>query len=209
MRARIPHVAAVLFCAATAFAQSDEAPKPAGNPTPAPPVPRGTAKAMVAGKTVTVDYGRPTLKGRTMASLLEKLPADRMWRAGENQVTTLTTPAPLVIGGKAVPAGTYSLYVHAPASGPWSLVLNSDKGVPLGTIFAGASPEMKNEPWPHIEDYTKAIAAKEVVRAAMTQSAVSEPVDPFTIRMGPLGKGAVIAFMWGDQSWSLPIEPGK
>jgi len=209
MRVRFPYVTVAVFCAATAFAQSDEAPKPATSPTPAPRVPRGTATATIAGKAITVDYGRPALKGRTMASLLEKLPADRMWRAGENQVTTLTTATPLVIGGKAVPAGTYSMYVHVPATGPWSLVLNTDKGVPLGTIFAGAPAELKNAPWPHIQDYTKAIATTEVVRAAMTQSAVSEPVDPFTIRLAPLGKGALIAFAWGDQSWSLPIEPGK
>jgi len=211
MRARFPHVAAAVLCAATAFAQTGTAPAAAASPAPAPPprAPRGTATATVAGKAVTVDYGRPALKGRTISALLEKLPADRMWRAGENQVTTLTTGTPLVIGGKAIPAGTYSLYVHVPASGPWSLVLNTDKGVPLGTIFAGAPAELKNEPWPHIMDYTKAIATTEVVRAAMTQSAVSEPVDLFTIRMAALGKGAVLAFAWGDQSWSLPIEPGK
>jgi hypothetical protein len=164
---------------------------------------------MVGGKSVTIDYGRPSLKGRKIDALLAQLPEDRMWRAGENQVTTLTTAGPLVIAGKKVPAGTYSLYVHAPAGGPWSLVLNTDKGVPLGTIFAAASPEMKNEPWPRIKDYTKSIASTEVVRAAMTQSAVSEPEDVFTIRLAPLGKGATVALAWGDQSWSVPIEPGS
>jgi DUF2911 family protein len=175
----------------------------------APREPRGKVTGMVAGKSVTIDYGRPALKGRTIDALLAQLPEDRMWRAGENQVTTLTTAGPLVIAGKRVPAGTYSMYVHAPAGGPWSLVLNTDKGVPLGTIFAGASPEMKNEPWPHIKDYTRTIAASEVVRAAMTQSAVSEPTDVFTIRLAPLGKGAAVALAWGDQSWSIPIEPGS
>jgi hypothetical protein len=178
--------------------------------TEAPPRPaRGKATGTVGGKSVTIDYGRPSLKGRKIDALLAQLPEDRMWRAGENQVTTLTTAGPLLVAGKRVPAGTYSLYVHAPASGPWSLVLNTDKGVPLGTIFAAASPEMRNEPWPHIADYTKSIAAKEVVRAAMTQSAVSEPADVFTIRLPPLGKGAVVALAWGDQSWSVPIEPGS
>jgi hypothetical protein len=186
--------------------------KPAGAAARAeapPRAPRGKAEAMVGGKSVTIDYGRPALKGRTIDALLAQLPEDRMWRAGENQVTTLTTAAPLVIGGKRVPAGTYSMYVHVPASGPWSLVLNTDKGVPLGTIFAAAPPELKDAPWPHIRDYQKSIAASEVVRAAMTQSAVSEPVDLFTIRLAPLGKGATMALAWGDQSWSVPIEPGS
>ena len=174
-----------------------------------PRAPRGKATATVAGKSVTIDYGRPALKGRTIDALLAKLPEDRMWRAGENQVTTLTTAGPLLIAGKRVPAGTYSMYVHAPASGPWALVLNTDKGVPLGTIFAAASPEMRNEPWPHIEDYTKSIAGTEVVRAAMTRGAVSEPVDLFEIRFNPLGDGAALTLAWGDQNWSLPVRPGS
>jgi DUF2911 family protein len=174
-----------------------------------PPAPRGKATGTVGGKSVTIDYGRPSLKGRTIDVLLAQLPEDRMWRAGENQVTTLTAAGPLLIAGKRVPAGTYSLYVHAPASGPWALVLNTDKGVPLGSIFPAARPELKNAPWPHIRDYQKSIAGTEVVRAAMTQSAVSQPEDMFTIRMAPLGQGAVLALAWGDQSWSLPIEPGS
>jgi hypothetical protein len=164
---------------------------------------------VIGGKSVTVDYGRPALKGRTIGALLAQLPEDRMWRAGENQVTTFTTETPVRIGGKRIPAGTYSMYVHVPASGPWSFVLNTDKGVPLASIFPAAPPELRNAPWPHIQDYQKSIAATEVVRAAMTQSAVSEPVDLFTIRLAPLGQGAVVALAWGDQSWSLPIEPGS
>jgi hypothetical protein len=184
--------------------------KPAAARAEAPPrAPRGKATAMIGGKSVTIDYGRPSLKGRTMSALLGQLPADRMWRAGENQVTTFTTETPLVIGGKRVPAGTYSLYVHAPASGPWALVLNTDKGVPLASIFPAAPPELRDAPWPHIMDYQKSIAASEVVRAAMTQGAVSEPLDLFTIRLFPLGKGAAMSLAWGDQSWSLPIEPAS
>jgi hypothetical protein len=176
----------------------------------APPrAPRGKATVMVGGKAVTIDYGRPALKGRSIDALLAQLPADRMWRAGENQVTTFTTETPLRIGGKRVPAGTYSMYVHVPATGPWSLVLNTDKGVPLASIFPAAPAALRDAPWPHIEDYQKSIAASEVVRAAMTQSAAGDAIDPFTIRLLPLGKGAIVSLSWGDQSWSLPFEPGS
>lgn len=174
----------------------------------APPrAPRGKATATIGGKSVTVDYGRPMLKGRKMEALLAQLPEDRMWRAGENQVTTLTTETALKIGGKRIAPGTYSLYVHAPASGPWALVLNTDKGVPLASIFPAAPPELRDAPWPHIQDYQKSIAAKEVVRAAMTKAAVSEPVDPFTISLAPSGEGATLTLSWGTSSWSIPIHP--
>jgi hypothetical protein len=176
----------------------------------APPrAPRGQATAMVGGKAVTIDYGRPALKGRTIDALLSQLPEDRMWRAGENQVTTLTAAGPLLIAGKPVPAGTYSLYVHAPASGAWSLVLNTDKGVPLASIFPAAPPELKDAPWPHIRDYQKSIAATEVVRVPMTAGTVKQPVDLFTIDLAPAGTGASVTFSWGDRSWSVPVQPGR
>ncbi|HWW95648.1 MAG TPA: DUF2911 domain-containing protein [Vicinamibacteria bacterium] len=79
--------------------------------------PRGTAEATVGGKKVTVEYGRAELKGRTIDSLIAQLPADRVWRTGANELTTLTTAGPLSVGGKNVPAGTYSVYVYAPQTG--------------------------------------------------------------------------------------------
>src|SRR5262245_60370297 len=92
------------------------------------PIERGTATASFKGKQVTIDYGRPALKGRTVNELTGKLPPDRMWRAGADRVTTLTTEGDILIGDKKVPVGKYTLYVHIPASGAWSLVINTDPG---------------------------------------------------------------------------------
>src|SRR5688500_3336888 len=71
--------------------------------------PRGSATATLNGKKVTIDYGRPALKGRQAAELLKQLPPDRIWRAGENDVTMLTTETDLMIGSTRVPAGKYSV----------------------------------------------------------------------------------------------------
>ena len=129
--------------------------------------PRGAAVTTLGTHKVTIDYGRPALKGRDLDVLMKDLPADRIWRAGENEVTTFTTEAPVSIGGKTVPAGKYSLYVQAAEKGAWALILNRDLGVPLGTIWDKAPENMKNAPWPHLEGYTKAIGDKEVVRAKL------------------------------------------
>lgn len=174
-----------------------------------PRAPRETVKVTVGGKNVSIEYGRPSLKGRSFDELIKQLPADRMWRAGVDQVTTLTTEADLRIGGKKLPAGKYSVYVHAPEAGDYALVLNKDLGVPLKQIFPGASPNMANEPWPHIEDYTQAIADKEVVRAPMKKLEVKSPADLFTITLTPAGKGARMTLTWGDRSWSLDLAPAK
>jgi hypothetical protein len=171
--------------------------------------PRGTASATVGGKKVTIDYGRPALKGRSLDDLMKQLPADRMWRAGEDQVTTLTTEADLTIGGQKLAAGKYSLYVHAGEGAQWSLVLNRDLGVPLVQISAQAPGNMKNEPWPHIMDYTKGAGDKEVLRTKMASAQSSRPADLFTMTFTPKGPGADLTLAWGTQAWSVALQPGK
>jgi hypothetical protein len=171
--------------------------------------PRGAASAAIGGKKLTIDYGRPALKGRNLEELMKQLPADRMWRAGENQVSTLTTEAAVLVGDKTLPAGKYSLYVHAGEGNNWSLVLNKDLGVPLGQIWAQAPANMKTELWPHIMDYTAAITDKEVVRAKMAAAKTGAPAELFTMGFAPKGKGAELTLAWGAQAWSIELQPTK
>ena len=78
----------------------------AQNPPASPP---GTATFTFAdGKTITVDYSRPSVKGRTIFGGL--VPFGKVWRTGANSATTLKTNTDLTIGGTSVPAGTYTLY---------------------------------------------------------------------------------------------------
>jgi hypothetical protein len=191
---RLVSLAAGLALATTAFAQDN---------------PRGNASTTVGGKKVTVDYGRPTLKGRQMDELLKQLPEDRMWRAGENQVTILNTEGPITIGSKTVPAGRYSLYVHAPATGDWSIALNSDQGVPLGKIWDKAPANMKDQPWPHLDDYSKTIAKSEVARVPLKTATGAPAAENFTVSFKPAGDGATMVLAWGDRSWSVDIKPAK
>jgi hypothetical protein len=171
--------------------------------------PRGAAVTTLDGKKVTIDYGRPALKGRSLDELLKQLPADRMWRAGENQVSTLTADVDILVGGKKVAAGKYSLYVHAGEQGQWDLVLNRDLGVPLGKIWAQAPENMKNEPWPHLQDYQKNIGDKEVLRAKLTPAKVGQAADLFTMSFAPKGKGTDLTLAWGDEAWSIEVQPAK
>jgi hypothetical protein len=171
---------------------------------------RGSAEATIGGEKVAIDYGQPKLGDRELGELMKKLPPDRIWRAGENQVTTLTTGTDLMIGGTKVPAGKYSVYVHAGDSGGWSFILNKDLGVPLGEIYAQAPDNMKNEPWPHLGgDYTKTIKDQEVVRAEMKAAKSASPTDPFTMSFTPSGEGADLTLAWGDQAWKVDIKPAK
>jgi hypothetical protein len=194
MKLRFANLAAVFAVAALASAADN---------------PRGTASATVGGKKVSIEYGRPALKGRTVDELTNKLPEDRMWRAGENQVTILTTEGDLMVGGKKLPAGRYSLYVYAPANGEWALAINTDQGMPLGKLWSGAPENMKNEPWPHLEGYQKSIASTEVARAPMKAGKTAAAIENFTIDLKPVKDAAALTLSWGDRTWSLDMAPVK
>jgi len=172
--------------------------------------PRGKPSATVGGKAVSIDYGQAKLGDRKLDELMKTLPADsRVWRAGRDQVTTITTAGPITIGGKALPAGKYSLYVPVAADGSFSLAVNKHLGVPLKTIFAGAPPELANEPWPILQDYDKTIGKDEVLRVALTAGKNAAAVDPFSIKLTPKGTGATLTLAWGDKNFSTEIAPGK
>jgi len=194
MRVRRLIPIAVLAVAASAHAQSDRAP-------------RETVTALVNGKKVAVEYGRPSLRGRTVKDLLSQLPANRVWRAGVDQATTLTTETALLIGGKPVPAGKYTLYLHAPESGTYELLVNRDLGVPLKSIYAAAPAAIADALWPHIEDYPS-IKDKEVARIALKSGAAHEgAADRFLIGLTPaVGGVSGITLSWGDQSWTTDIR---
>src|SRR5262245_29390287 len=86
---------------------------------------RGLAKAMVAGKSVSIDYGRPSLAGRDM---LARATPGEAWRMGADAPTKLMTDADLSFGAASVPKGTYILKATPDGKGAWTLnVLKEDQ----------------------------------------------------------------------------------
>jgi len=167
---------------------------------------RATASTQIDGKSITIEYGSPALKGRNLAEFMTKLPADRIWRAGAGGVTSLNTEIDLLIGGKKVPAGKYSLYMHCPENAAFSLVINSDPGMPLGEIWPEAPPERAKQIYPRFFDYTKDIGDKEVVRASLKQID-SENTELLTYAFQPAGAGALLTISWGKQAWTVELQP--
>ena len=88
-------------------------------------VPRGTAETKVGSSNVSVEYGRPSLKGRDMLGMA---PVGTIWRTGADTSTTFTTSADITVGGKAVPAGSYSLFTKRVDDKTWHLILNKQTG---------------------------------------------------------------------------------
>jgi Protein of unknown function (DUF2911) len=95
----------------------------AGAKTPASPP--ATANVTLNGKTVTINYSSPRLKGRTIGS--DIVPYGEVWRTGANPATTLITATNLKIGTLDVPAGTYTIFT-LPSKGQWLFIVSKKTG---------------------------------------------------------------------------------
>lgn len=157
----ITTLAALLALAGTAAAQRN---------------PRGKAKLDLEGKTITIDYGRPALHGRTVEEMLSKLPEGEVWRLGADTSTTFTASGDLMFGDAKVPKGVYSLWARKEAGDTWKLVFNSQHGQ-WGTEH---NPKL------------------DVVEVPLKGSKAADPPDEVTISLDKAKTGGMIAIEWGD-----------
>jgi hypothetical protein len=134
----------------------------------------------VNGATITLTYGRPYLKGRALSTLT---PADKVWRTGADEATTLQTDKDLMIGSLAVPAGTYTLYT-LPSPGGWKLIVNKQTGQG-GTVY------QEN---------------MDLGRVDMTAGKLDTPVEQLTLAILPAGNGHSLQIHWGDMRQSVPLS---
>lgn len=141
--------------------------------------PHEKVEAVLGGKKVVIEYGRPSLKGRAMATLA---PAGQVWRTGADEATTLMTEGDLMLGSLHVPAGTYALFT-IPGENEWTIIVNKtakqwgafkyDQGTDLGRL--------------------KAKAAK------------GGPTEQFTIAITAKGSNGELKLMWGDTVVTAPL----
>ena len=85
--------------------------------------PHETTMATVDGSSMFIEYGRPSMRGRTIFGSLVRY--DEIWCPGADEATMLSTSRPLKMGSLSVPAGEYSLWM-IPTEGTWTLILNKD-----------------------------------------------------------------------------------
>jgi len=69
--------------------------------------PTATLTQAVGLTKVTIEYSRPSVKGRKIFGDL--VPFDKVWRTGANQITTIQFDKDLMLNGKKVAAGSYGL----------------------------------------------------------------------------------------------------
>src|ERR1700733_1692988 len=108
-------LAASLALSSAAFAQS----------------PPAQTSAAIGGKTLTIHYSSPSVRGRKIfgpGGLLSNDPTYPAWRAGANSATSFHTDADLDIGGLTVPKGDYTIYAWVADPDNWQLIINKETG---------------------------------------------------------------------------------
>jgi hypothetical protein len=137
------------------------------------------------GKTITVDYSSPRMRGRKIYGGL--VPYGKVWRTGANEATTFDTTATVTAGGKEVPAGNYTLYT-LPTAGHWTLIISKKTGQ-WGIPYPGAS-----------EDFA---------RVPMTSSKLPSKVEDFTISFEQAGTACTMHLDWEMTRASIKITEKK
>jgi hypothetical protein len=87
------------------------------------PSPKGKVEQVVGLTNVTVEYSRPSAKGRAIFG--ELVTYDQLWRLGANGATIISFDGPVVIEGSKVEAGKYSLFA-TPGKEAWMFHLNKN-----------------------------------------------------------------------------------
>ena len=164
-------LAVVLFAAAAPAAAQQK-----------PPLsPPGQAAVTIGAATITIDYARPSMRGRKIIG--ELVPYDKVWRTGANAATTLKTSAAIEIGGTLVPAGTYTLYT-LPGEKAWKLIINKKTGQ-WGTQYD---------------------QAEDLARVDLKVAATAAPVEQFTITLAGAGASSgLLTLEWETTKLTIPF----
>jgi len=137
------------------------------------------------GKTITVNYSSPRMRGRKIYGGL--VPFNEVWRLGANEATTFDTTADLTIAGKEIPAGNYTLFA-IPTLNRWTLIISKKTGE-WGIPYPGESFDL--------------------ARVPMTVSHLPANVESFTISFTPRDNACTLQVDWEMTRASVDIQEKK
>ena len=173
----------VLTLATLASAQQDKSKRPS---------PPAQAQCKFAdGKTIKTDYSSPRMhdpKTHAMRKIYGGLvPYGEVWRTGANDATTFVTDTNLTVGGKDVPAGSYTIFT-VPAADKWTLIISKKTGE-WGIPYPGGGDDL--------------------ARVDMKVSQPPAPVENFTIAFDQAGGTCTMRLDWESTRASVEVAEGK
>ncbi len=149
--------------------------------------PRDSVRARVGDATISIRYARPGKRGRVIFG--DIVPWDTVWRTGANDATVFTTDRDLEIGGRPIPAGSYTLFTIPSRNGA-TLIINRET-MRDGQPLAGT-------------DYDP---TQDFARIAMTAKTLATPVERLTIEIAPRQGGeSILRIAWDTREMTAPIR---
>ncbi len=142
----------------------------------------------VDGATITLEYGRPSVKGRTIFGPDGIIKPGNVWRMGADEATTLKIDKDLMFGSLHVPAGTYTLFAlplagSTPEARTGKLIISKQTGQ-WGTQYNDANDLGR-------------------VDAAVTLS--NAPVEMLTLSIIDTPAGASFVMEWAGSRAEVPF----
>lgn len=147
------------------------------------PSPQSTVTQRVGVTTLSVEYSRPSVKGRKIFG--GTLPYGKAWRTGANATTKLTFKDDVTVQNAKVPAGVYALYT-IPGETEWTVVLNKN------LTFGGNTQNYKTE--------------EDVARFTVKPTPLGNKVETFTINFTDLTPAtANVELQWENTSVKFKV----
>ncbi len=147
--------------------------------------PRQTVEQQFSMSKITIDYGRPGVKGRKIFG--ELVPYGKVWRAGANSSSKIEFRQSINFGGVIVPAGKYGLYI-LPTEKDWKVILNSDSSS-WGTAYD---------------------ATKDLYSVVIPVQKMSDRQEFFEIALQPVDDQAIdLVFKWDNVKAVVPMKTGN
>lgn len=170
MKASFLSLMLVLTMSAISFAQQDKSQRAS---------PPDSVKVTTDdGVTISINYSRPSLKGRQIG--VDIVPFGKVWRTGANEATTFEVDKGVLVDGHALPAGKYSLY---------SLPTEQDMTIIFNKVW---------DQWG-----TRYDQKEDALRVVVMPSEGNEQVEQFTIKVG---KNGAVTLLWGQYSASFVVK---
>ena len=155
------------------------------------------------GRWIDIHYGRPILRGRMGifgegAEFGQRIYAGApLWRVGADQTTTFTTEADLLIGGRRLAAGEYTMFADLANPTAWTLIFTT------WGVKDDFSEDNPNALW-GAYGYTD---EKDVMRTTMSVETVELSADQLIIGFTDMMRqGGTMYFLWDNQIANVSVE---
>lgn len=147
------------------------------------PSPKATLQQRIGLTDVTVEYSRPSMKGRKVFGDL--VPYGEVWRTGANKATSISFKGNILVNDQPLEAGMYSIFTVPHEGGSWEVMFNRD------TELWGASDRKPEDDVLHIKVPVSECPATET----------------FTMEFANLGQDAAdLVLRWDRQQVAIRIS---